>query len=177
MAAALSDLVKVVYGNGDFSSKLVSLVDGKPGATLTKIEGSIPAVQRAYTSVQVAEEQDIELNSDLVYSNHSCEPNIIFDMEKFEVRVVENRALKKNDDLTFFYPSTEWDMQQPFECHCESDRCLGTVRGAKYLDENKLREYWLNPHIERLLAKRESAGADGVSDDGMTDSAEDILKN
>lgn len=154
MSIPLSQLVKVVHGNGDFSSKLVSLVDRKPGSILTKIEGSTLTSQRTYSSVQACEKHDIELNSDLVYTNHSCDPNVVFDMENLEVRIVETRSLKCGEDVTFFYPSTEWDMQQPFDCQCESKRCLGIVRGAKYLDEAKLKEYWLNPYIERLLAKR-----------------------
>jgi hypothetical protein len=49
------------------------------------------------------------------------------------------------------------NMQQPFECQCGSERCLGTVRGAQYLDEAVLRKYWLNPHIERLLLQKKEA--------------------
>ena len=177
MSTPLNQLAKVVHGNGDFSSKLVSLVDREPGVVLTKIEGLSPTSERSYSSVQVNEDGDIELNSDLVYTNHSCDPNVNFDMDKLEVRIVEDRLLKKGDDLTFFYPSTEWDMQQPFDCHCGSERCLGIVRGAKYMDEAKLREYWLNPHIERLLAKREHVYADGMTvESGMADSAVE-LKN
>ena len=178
MSIPLNELVKVVHGNGDFSSKLVSLVDREPGTLLTRIEGSALTSQRSYSSVQVSEEEDIELNNDLVFTNHSCEPNVIFDMEKLEVRIVEDKLVKKGDDITFFYPSTEWNMQQPFDCHCDNDRCLGIVRGAKYLDEAKLREYWLNPHIERLLAKREQSDANGSTiESKMTDSAVEILKN
>ena len=161
MSNQLSDLVKVVHGNGDFSSKLISLVDREPGAVLAKIEGSIVAKERAYTSVQVSETSDIELNSDLVYCNHSCDPNVVFDMAKFEVRVDKDRPVKQGDDLTFFYPSTEWDMQQPFQCRCGSSKCLGTVRGAKYLDDKVLKQYSLNPHIERLMAKRKETQANG----------------
>ena len=154
MSRPLSELVRVVRGDGDFSSKLVSLVDVEPGAVLTKIEGATVTSQRAYSSVQISEDKDIELNSDLVYTNHSCDPSVIFDMEKFEVRIVSSRTVKEGDDLTFFYPSTEWDMQQPFNCNCGSKSCLGVVSGAKDLDGAQLKRYWLNPHIGRLLARR-----------------------
>lgn len=77
-------------------------------------------------------------------------------MTKFEVRVVDDKPLKKGDDVTFFYPSSEWNMQQPFECNCGSDACLGLVQGAKYLDEALLKKHWLNSHIERLVEKRKN---------------------
>lgn len=30
-------------------------------------------------------------------------------------------GLKKGQDITFFYPSTEWDMAQGFECSCGAE--------------------------------------------------------
>lgn len=74
--------------------------------------------------------------------NHSCEPNVAFDLSSEDqnewhvralktIREGETRkclyaipATKYTDHLstyaqvTFFYPSTEWDMAQPFDCIC-----------------------------------------------------------
>ena len=152
---SLPELVQVVHSkDGDFSSKLVSLVDRQPGQVLAPIQGAVLVNQRAYTSVQVSEDVDCELNSDLVYANHSCDPSVVFDMAKLEVRVVAGQPLKKGQDVTFFYPSTEWDMQQPFDCHCANGSCLGKLQGARYLKDDVLRKYWLSPHICRLVEKR-----------------------
>ena len=167
MATPLSTIMKVIHGDGDFSSKIVSLVDREPGSVLIKIEGTLVASERAYTSVQVSEDADIELNSELVYCNHSCDPSVVFDMGKSEVRIVEKRPLRKGDDITFFYPSTEWDMEQPFRCQCGKSSCVGTIKGAKYLSDVTLEMYWLNAHIERLMSSRKSDGMDG-SKGGMT---------
>lgn len=168
MSAPLSDIVKVVHGEGDFSSKLISLVDREPGARLCAIEGAVLVNQRAYTSVQVSEDCDMELQSDLVFCNHSCDPSVVFDTAKLEVRVGE-RALKKGEDVTFFYPSTEWDMTQPFQCNCGASKCLGLVRGAQHLDTRVLQRYWLSPHIRRLLERRAEGGG---APDGKDLSAE-----
>lgn len=161
MADALESLVKVFHCEGDFASKLVSLVDRRPGEVLARIEGWTPATQRTYTSVQAGEDLDIDLNSDLVYCNHSCDPTVVFDMSKFEVRVADDNHLRKGDEITFFYPSTEENMDQPFACRCGSERCLGNVRGAKYLDDAVLKSYWLNAHIESLSKKRSMQGQAG----------------
>ncbi|WPG98516.1 Hypothetical protein R9X50_00130700 [Acrodontium crateriforme] len=157
MAPTHPGLVEVVYGKGDFASKLVSLVDLNPGEVLTKIEGATSTSQRAYSSVQTGEHSDIELNSDLVFSNHSCQPTVVFDMAKFEIRAGEH-GLKKGQDVTFFYPSSEWDMQQPFRCNCGSEQCLESIRGARFLEDKVLERYWLNEHIQTLLQKRRDAG-------------------
>ena len=76
-------------------------------------------------------------------------------MAAMEVRVVADRALKKGDVLTFFYPSTEWEMAQEFECGCGSERCLGRINGAKDMKVEELRRYWLNEHIEEMLRKEQ----------------------
>ena len=75
-------------------------------------------------------------------------------MSKMEVRVVDDRDLKKGDILTFFYPSSEWHMDQPFDCHCKTESCCGRIAGAKDMDEKLLKRYWLNPHIQALLSQQ-----------------------
>jgi len=145
------NLIDVRLGTGSFSSYGVSLVDLEAGALFTKIDTATPAPKSAYSTVQTGKDSHIELNSDLLYCNHSCDPNLVFDMSKMEVRVIDNRPLKKGDPLTFFYPSTEWDMAQTFECACGSKKCLGMISGAKHMKRDDLRRYWLNPYIEDML--------------------------
>jgi hypothetical protein len=96
-----------------------------------------------------------------VYVNHSCKPSVVFDMERWEVRVSSERDLKEGDELTFFYPSTEWHMAQPFECGCKEEGCRGWIKGASDMDESVLREYWLNGHVEELLQERKASGKNG----------------
>jgi hypothetical protein len=134
-----------------FGSRAVSLIDLPAGALFARIMTATPAA-KAYSSVQISENAHIELNSELVYCNHSCSPSLVFDMSKFEIRVAPGKDLKKGDVLTFWYPSSEWEMAQPFDCSCGTDKCKGRISGAKDIDETVLREYWLNEHIERMLA-------------------------
>ena len=76
-------------------------------------------------------------------------------MKAFEVRVARDRPLTAGDELTFFYPSTEWDMAQPFTCSCGAPdgRCKGWIAGASRLGKEKLQGYWLNEHIVSRLVK------------------------
>jgi hypothetical protein len=84
--------------------------------------------------------------------------------------------------MTFFYPSTEWDMEQSFECQCGApvrqyrpglgkipcpqmllmsygtiQTCLRYISGARYLGFVELsRRGFINPHIWGLIeANRE----------------------
>ncbi|KAJ5081909.1 hypothetical protein NUU61_010173 [Penicillium alfredii] len=137
-----------------FGSGAFSLVDLPAGALFAKITTATPG-KKAYTSVQTGRDTHIELNSDLVYCNHSCAPSLIFDMARMEVRVVDERPLKKGHALTFFYPSTEWEMDQPFQCTCGAGEvCCGWIPGAKTMPPDELDGYWLNGHIAELLHER-----------------------
>jgi hypothetical protein len=112
----LTRLLRVEHREGSFASLSRSLVTLPPGAVFARITNPTPATC-AYSSVQASETLHIELNCDLVYINHSCAPTLIFDMVAWEVRVNPDlqRGLREGDELTFFYPSTEWEMSQPFD--------------------------------------------------------------
>jgi hypothetical protein len=88
----------------------------------------------------------------LRYTNHSCEPNLVFDTHAMEVRTL--RAVERGSELRYFYPSTEWNMASPFRCDCGSHSCIREVTGASHLDDAVLRRYQLAPHIIGLLARR-----------------------
>ncbi|KIJ53160.1 hypothetical protein M422DRAFT_73965 [Sphaerobolus stellatus SS14] len=118
---------------------------------------------KAYTSVQCGSGPDdhIELNSDLVYVNHSCEPNVAFDLSSSDSSKWHLRALKEieaGEYLTFFYPSTEWAMDQAFHCKCGARSCIGIVKGAKYISNEglKAREF-VSPWIIELVNGRPGA--------------------
>ena len=147
------DRLRVNRSPKAFGSGAFSLVDLPAGAVFATITGTTPS-HKAYTSVQTGRDTHIELNSDLVYCNHSCAPSLVFDMARMEVRVVDDKPLKIGDALTFFYPSSEWEMDQPFQCTCEASGCRGWISGAKTMAAEELDGYWLNGHIAELLNER-----------------------
>lgn len=162
--------IQVVKGDQPYTSSARSLVALPAGALFSKITTAIPAPRKTYTSVQTGPGVNIELCSDLVYCNHSCSPSIEFDMSTLEVRVARDRPLRVGDELTFFYPSTEWDMTQPFNCTCGSQNCLGFIAGSKDMDMAVLSGYWLNAHVKQLRGGAASStmitathGREGIS--------------
>lgn len=134
------------------------------GEFITRLEG-LSKSPKAYTSVQCGPGPDdhVELNSDLVFGevsmetllvlvitnsrspvNHSCEPNVAFDLSspdptEWHVRALSDlkvgtprkpaisflpSLLLTVDAVTFFYPSTEWAMSQVFDCQCGANVCF-----------------------------------------------------
>ncbi len=81
--------------------------------------------------------------------NHSCNPNLVLDTTR--MLVIAAREISEGDELTFFYPSTEWEMAVPFICACGSTNCIHVVAGARYLSPAVLERYFLNQHIRRMI--------------------------
>lgn len=111
-------------------------------------------------TVQVGETSHIELAPLCIeLINHSCDPNVFFDVQRFEI--VALKPIAPGDELTFFYPSTEWRMESPFGCECGSQRCLGRVDGAARLGRERLSGHRLSAHIHTLLDQAEREEHEG----------------
>ncbi|EIM86877.1 uncharacterized protein STEHIDRAFT_131417 [Stereum hirsutum FP-91666 SS1] len=155
------ELFAVEFKPGEYSSSLVARKDFAEGERIARLEG-LTKGPKAYSSVQCGPNVDdhIELNSDLLYVNHSCEPNVAFDLSALNYKEWHVRALRdihKGDTLTFFYPSTEWNMEQPFDCLCGSSTCLRTIKGAAYLtSEQLLARGHVSPWIMAGVAARDT---------------------
>lgn len=99
-----------------------------------------------YLTVQTGITTHITLGPEyLQYINHSCNPNVFFDTASFQI--ISLKEIEPDDELTFFYPSTEWKMIQPFNCYCGSSDCLLKIQGAYYLDNSVLQRYRLSDFI------------------------------
>lgn len=101
-------------------------------------------------TVQVAENKHIILHPEfLQYINHSCNPNAFFNTTTMEL--VALQTIQPGDEFTFFYPSTEWFMAEPFHCLCGEASCIGIIKGAKELSADVLAKYRLTDFIQSKI--------------------------
>ncbi|MEY2586643.1 MAG: hypothetical protein RLY11_492 [Bacteroidota bacterium] len=99
-----------------------------------------------YLTLQINDQEHILLGPEFIqYTNHSCDPNVFFDTT--EMKLVALRDIQVNEELTFFYPSTEWKMDQAFECLCGSEKCIKKIQGAFSLTAQQQQSYKLNQFI------------------------------
>lgn len=132
---------------------LFALQSFQPGEVIAEFWAGTIAAEPTYLTVQVDVGKHITLQPEfLQYINHSCDPNVFFDTTLMQL--VALRELKSGDEMTFFYPSTEWKMTQSFNCYCGSSNCLGDIRGASYLSEDVTKQYRFTDFIQQQLAKR-----------------------
>ena len=101
-------------------------------------------------TVQIGHDKHTHVGK-LAALNHSCDPNVILDTENMEM--VAARDIEKGEELFFFYPSTEWQMDAPFICLCGSANCINVVAGARFLPLSTLERHYLNPHIREMMVE------------------------
>ncbi|EFX03864.1 hypothetical protein CMQ_792 [Grosmannia clavigera kw1407] len=151
----IQEVLVAADGDNAFTTKSISRIELPPFALFARLSSPpcTPAAAPTYATVQVSRDRHINLNSDLLYINHSCEPSLIFDTAGRAVWVGP-KGLRPGDELTFFYPSTEWDMAQPFSCFCGTATCRGQISGARSMRRDQLAGLWLNAHIWDLLGEQ-----------------------
>ncbi len=137
---------KVVFNPNNQQNGLISLKKFKKGDVICHFGSSeILQYPNRYT-VQISDDKHIILSPlYLEYINHSCDPNCFFDTSQFVLKALKD--IQAGEEFNFFYPSTEWEMDEAFECQCHSKKCLGAIRGAKYLDEKYLQAYQFTDYI------------------------------
>jgi hypothetical protein len=83
--------------------------------------------------------------------NHSCDPNVILDTQR--LLMVARYDIQPGEELSYFYPSTEWEMDAPFICLCGASNCIHVVAGARFLPLSTLESHYLNKHIRLLMVE------------------------
>lgn len=148
---------------------IISRIARPRGSHLCDITTHYAIQKPTWSSFQSSPTHHAELDSALVYMNHSCDPTVEIEVRTpdadgnypdgigGEVRVARDRDLQVGDHLTFFYPSTEWAGSRPFQCLCGSERkkCIGIHRGSSVLSKEVLNQYFINKHIHDLMAERD----------------------
>ena len=99
-------------------------------------------------TVQIGRDRHTEVGK-LSALNHSCDPNVLLDTENLQM--IGRRDIAEGEELSFFYPSTEWEMDAPFICLCGASNCIHVVAGARFLPLSTLENHYLNRHIREMM--------------------------
>jgi hypothetical protein len=128
----------------------------QPGDLIAHFTAGSISSEPTYLTVQVGVDKHITLQpAFLQYINHGCDPNVFFNTATMQL--IALKEIKLEEEMSFFYPSTEWKMTQPFQCYCGSPACIGEVKGAFYLSRELQEKYQLTEFIQHQLAKRKRA--------------------
>jgi hypothetical protein len=147
-------MLNIEDGDSAYGARLITDESYECGQLIHRIKQYRVTNQPTYQTIQIGRRHHIEDLGILAYLNHSCEPNTIVDTTALTVTAA--RDIAPGEELNFFYPSTEWKMDQPFICQCGAHHCLRLVAGAKYLSVDILSRYFLNEHVREMLASSSS---------------------
>jgi hypothetical protein len=141
------DLFEVV-GQRNLNRTAIATREIKEGEVIYDILPYLSKTDADFLSVQISTQEHI-LDQLLEAMNHSCSPTTFVDVHRMQV--IAARDISVGEELTFFYPSTEWEMDRPFQCQCQSPQCIGFVAGAKNLSISQMIQFQLNLHIKGLI--------------------------
>jgi len=140
--------------NKDTNQKaLFASVNFAPGDIICTFSAASTQSFATYLTVQTGIDRHITLSPAFIqYINHSCTPTVFFNTSSMELVCLQ--AMQPGDEFTFFYPSTEWEMAQPFVCNCGSAACLQLINGASHLSVETLSKYKLTDFIRQQVKQK-----------------------
>jgi SET domain len=143
----------VLLNNDTNQKALFADISFAPGDVICKFNAATTQSFATYLTVQTGADRHITLNPEfLQYINHSCSPTVFFNTTSMELVCLQ--AMQPGDEFTFFYPSTEWEMAQPFVCNCGSAACLQLINGASHLSVETLSKYKLTDFIRQQVRQK-----------------------
>jgi hypothetical protein len=150
-------VLKVVKRRSAIGARLVAARPILAGTSFFQFRGARVVSRPTYQTVQVSPDRHAFPVGSLVYLNHSCQPNVIVDTKDMVCWAV--RDIARGEELSYFYPSTEWVMARPFLCLCGAENCIRIVAGARQLSADVLSRYFINEHIRELFDSELRAAA------------------
>jgi hypothetical protein len=143
----------VLLNNSSSQKSLHAAVSFVAGDVICKFSADVTQPYATYLTVQTAADTHITLMPEfLQYINHSCAPNVFFNTAAMELVCLQ--PMQPGDEFTFFYPSTEWEMAQPFVCNCGNAGCLQLINGASHLSVETLSKYKLTDFIREQVRQK-----------------------
>jgi hypothetical protein len=165
-------MLKIERGGSPYGARLITDQPIRQGDVISQISGYRLVSTATYQTVQIGPQVHIEELGVLAYLNHSCQPNTRIDATALQVVALCDIAA--GEELNFFYPSTEWEMDRPFICLCGSPQCVRLVAGAKYLSIDTLSRYFINQHIRDMAIQALNDAAQQQSQPAITPTAEPV---
>ena len=94
------------------------------------------------------------------YLNHSCYPNTYIKGQELYALT----QIKKDDELTFNYLSTEWELDVPFQCGCVHHSADRLIRGYRFLSSSEQHQLTLLTPISSHLLALAQTNEEGFQD-------------
>jgi len=147
-----------IQGKGLFAREPIAageIVAVKGGHVLTAEQWREVEKDLSAAEIQIAEDLYIapvsqgERDGSMLYTNHSCEPNICIEGQ---IVFVAMRDIEPGEELTHDWATTD-DGDYEMECNCGAPTCRGTITGKDWMRRDLQEKYqdrfaW---HVQRKI--------------------------
>jgi len=155
-----------IHGKGLFAARAIAvgeIVAVKGGHILGRQQWTALEPSLGSAEIQIAEDLFIapatrdEREGSMLYTNHSCEPNIAI---RGQIVLVAMRDIAAGEELTHDWATTD-DLDYEMTCRCQRSTCRGTVTGRDWMKPELQARYrgwfcwFLERKIEALASARE----------------------
>ena len=149
-----------IHGKGLFAKAPISqgeIVAIKGGYILNAQEWADLEQELGSAEIQVAEDffiapvQKGERAGGMLYTNHSCDPNIAI---QGQIVFVAMRNVTSGEELTHDWATTD-DLDYELECQCGTPNCRGTITGKDWTKKELQEKYkgWFCWFLQRKIDK------------------------
>lgn len=136
-----------IEGKGLFAAKPIAageIVAAKGGHVLTGAQWSELERELGPAEIQIGEDlfiapvEQADRDAAMLYTNHSCEPNIAL---QGQIVFVAMRDIEAGEELTHDWATTD-DLDYEMQCNCGARTCRGTITGKD----------WMRPELQQKYA-------------------------
>jgi len=154
-----------IHGKGLFAVEDIAageIVAVKGGYVLTAAQWTALEPTLGAAEIQLAEglfiapvAQD-HRDGAMLYTNHSCDPNVAF---QGQIVLVAMRDIAAGEELTHDWATTD-DLDYEIDCRCGSSGCRGTVTGKDWMKPELQQKYsgWFCWFLQRKIDALDSQG-------------------
>ena len=150
-----------IQGRGLFAARPIArgeIVAVKGGHVLTRAQWTALERDLGPAEIQLTEDLVIapvtaaERHGAMLYTNHSCDPNIAI---RGQIVLVAMRDIAAGEELTHDWATTD-DGDYEMPCRCGSPRCRGVVTGKDWMKPELQARYrgWFCWFLERRIDGR-----------------------
>ena len=149
-----------IHGTGLFAAHPIEtgeIVAVKGGHVLTRAQWTALEPTLGAADIQIAEdlfiapERPDHRHGSMLYTNHSCDPNLAI---QGQIVLVAMRDIAAGEELTIDWATTD-DGDYELACRCGSPRCRGTVTGKDWMKPELQARYrgWFCWFLQRKIAR------------------------
>lgn len=148
-----------IHGRGLFAKAPIAqgeIVAVKGGYIVSKERWTELEREQGSAEIQIAEDlfiapvQKDHRDGSMLYSNHSCEPNMGI---QGQIVFVSMRDVATGEELTHDWATTD-DQEYEVECHCGTLSCRGVLTGKDWMRKDLQEKYkgWFCWFLQRKIA-------------------------